>query len=237
MHTKSPDVQKLVRGTEAAPGKFCPRLEMATTEDQEELLLSCRYGELDEVQQFADKFGATSLGDVKDDNGNNVLHMVCANGHEGMGSPECIGQTTLNPQRRSDVLDYLLSVVSPSLLSASNQAGSTPLHWATLNSHLPIVKKLVLFPRGPGAALIDMKNNAGRSPLGVAEFAGWEEGAQWLVEKMSLDQGPGSSQEDDVEAGELEPEVGDIEVEIQDAEGGVSKMTLGGKDAKVRKDV
>lgn len=81
--------------------------------------------------------------------------------------------------------------MSPSLLAVANQAGSTPLHWAALNSHFSVVKKLVLFPLGPGASLIDFKNLAGRSPLGEAEFVGWEEGAQWLLGQMTLDDGRG----------------------------------------------
>ncbi|KAF8591072.1 ankyrin [Ramaria rubella] len=188
---------------------------MATEDDKEELLLSCRYGELDQVQHFVDKYGAGSLGEVRDENGNTILHMTCGNGHE-------------------DILDYLLPLISPSLLSVSNQAGSTPLHWATLNSHLPIVKKLVLFPQGPGATLIDCKNVAGRSPLGEAECAGWDEGAQWLVGQMTLDDtgGVAGGKEEEGDGEELEPEVGQIEVEIEDAEGGVAKMSLGQAKSK-----
>lgn len=56
---------------------------MASEEDKQELLLSCRYGELDEVRQFVDKFGSHALADVRDDHGNSILHMTCGNGHEG----------------------------------------------------------------------------------------------------------------------------------------------------------
>jgi len=125
-----------------------------------------------------------------------------------------------------DVLDYLLPLVPKSLLSASNEAGSTPLHWATLNFHLLIVQKLVLFPGGPGASLIDQRNAAGRSPLSEAEIAGWEEGAQWLVSQMSLDE---QIKEEDAGAEEdADMTDADIQVEIQDADGGVARMSLGG---------
>jgi ankyrin repeat protein len=77
--------------------------------------------------------------------------------------------------------------VSPSLLTVQNHSGSTPLHWAALNGHLPVLQALVQFHGGPGAALIDIKNAAGRSPLGEAEATGWEEGAKWLVEMMRVD--------------------------------------------------
>ena len=65
------------------------------------------------------------------------------------------------------------------------------------------------FPGGPGVDLIDIKNSAGRSPLGEAETVGWEEGAKWFVQVAEA--------------------VQDIEVEIQDAEGQVAKITLGQK--------
>jgi len=96
--------------------------------------------------------------------------------------------------RRSaqELLELLLPLcpTSPtSLLSAQNNAGSTALHWAALNAHLATARALVEFPRGPGVALIDVKNAAGRSPLGEAEAAGWDEGAKWMVEVMRLDNG------------------------------------------------
>lgn len=120
-----------------------------------------------------------------------------------------------------DALDHLLAVVSPSLLSVQNSAQSTALHWAALNRHLTIAQKLVGHPGGPGKDLIDIKNSAGRSPLGEAENIEWEEGAKWFVEVMNLDDGAKGSEElapaDNVES---------IEVEIQDAEGQVAKMKI-----------
>ena len=88
-----------------------------------------------------------------------------------------------------DLLDYLLPLVPPSLLAEPNSSGSTPLHWAALNMHMNIVKGLVDFSGGPGLSLIDTKNNAGRTALGEAEMAGWEEGSSWLVGIMNLDDG------------------------------------------------
>jgi len=54
-----------------------------SNEEREEILLSCRYGELDEVMAYAQKYGNASLSDLRDVNGNTVLHMICANGHKG----------------------------------------------------------------------------------------------------------------------------------------------------------
>lgn len=103
------------------------------------------------------------------------------------------------------------------------------------------MKLLVSNPAGPKASLIDIKNNAGRTPLGEAEMAGWDEGAAWLVSAMEInDDGvvaPDSIPED---AATIEDEEGDeameISVEVQDAEGNVSKTSIkteGGKQTTV----
>lgn len=53
-------------------------------EDQEEFLLSCRYGEIDEVRQYVETNGPGSIVEARDNRGNTALHMCCANGHIGM---------------------------------------------------------------------------------------------------------------------------------------------------------
>jgi uncharacterized protein len=109
------------------------------------------------------------------------------------------------------LLDVLLPIVPLSLLSASNRAGSTALHWAALNAQLAAARRLVEFPGGPGIDLLDIKNAAGRSPLGEAEAAGWDEGAKWMVEVMRM-----------VDAGEVgavaeeEEETADSQIDDQD---------------------
>ncbi|KAJ7750149.1 ankyrin repeat-containing domain protein [Mycena maculata] len=198
---------------------MCKNLMAPTTDEQDEFLLSCRYGDLDDCKQFVEQFGVDAVAAIRDDNGNTALHMVCGNGH-------------------SDLLDYLLPIVPPVLLSAQNTAESTPLHWAAVNSHLEIMKQLVQFQKGPGIDLIDIKNAAGRSPLAEAELAGWDEGAQWLVQMMKLE--PGEVKEGEVEADDTpdpDPEGGDdaaipaegIEIEIEDADGQMAKMRIGGQ--------
>lgn len=52
-------------------------------DDTEDLLLSCRYGDPDDVKSFIDRFGTNPVGEARDENGNNVLHMASANGHIG----------------------------------------------------------------------------------------------------------------------------------------------------------
>ena len=56
---------------------------MPSPEDTEDFLLSCRYGDLDDVKSFIDRFGTAPVGESRDENGNNVLHMASANGHIG----------------------------------------------------------------------------------------------------------------------------------------------------------
>lgn len=115
--------------------------------------------------------------------------------------------------------------MDPNLLSVVNKSGSTPLHWAAVNSHLTTVQKLVNFPRGPHVLLIDFKNSSGRTPLGEAEMAGWDEGARWMVSVMNLEK-PNAT---DGEPEEHEDEIaeGDVEIEIEDAEGEIARMNLG----------
>jgi hypothetical protein len=84
------------------------------------------------------------------------------------------------------------------------------------------MQKLVELPGGPGIDLIDIKNEAGRSPLGEAEIAGWQEGAKWLVQVMNLDTDEVKEEDgDEVIEGERE-----VEVEIEDADGRVARMKI-----------
>ncbi|EMD32946.1 hypothetical protein CERSUDRAFT_118373 [Gelatoporia subvermispora B] len=181
---------------------------MPSPDDYEELLLSCRYGDVDDIRLFVDRFGADALNSARDDSGNTVLHMVCANGHQ-------------------DALEYILPLVDATLLAAPNAAQSTPLHWAALNQHLAVAQALVNCARGPGVDLIDRKNAAGRTPLGEAENVGWDEGAKWFVQVMNLEDPAGKGEAGD----ETVDPAQDIEVEIQDAEGQVARMTVSSRAA------
>jgi ankyrin repeat protein len=120
----------------------------------------------------------------------------------------------------------LLPIVPSSLLSTSNRAGSTALHWAVLNAQLSAARRLVEFPGGPGIDLIDIKNAAGRSPLAEAEAAGWDEGAKWLVEVMRLVDAGGAGA-----VAEEEEATADSQVEDQnqeDPDGGASHISAEG---------
>jgi hypothetical protein len=53
-------------------------------EDVEEVLLSCRFGEQDEVVSYITDFGIHSLASARDESSNTCLHMAAGNGHLGV---------------------------------------------------------------------------------------------------------------------------------------------------------
>lgn len=55
-----------------------------TAEEQDDVIMAARYGDIDDVKTFVDTFGIQSLADARDDSQNTVLHMASANGHEGV---------------------------------------------------------------------------------------------------------------------------------------------------------
>ena len=59
-------------------------------DELEDLMLSCRYGDLEDVQAFVDRFGWTPLDEVRDESGNTILHMICGNGHLGWYPRFCL---------------------------------------------------------------------------------------------------------------------------------------------------
>lgn len=54
-----------------------------TADELDDIILSARYGELDEIEQFVAKYGINSVADAVDERGNGCLHMAAANGHIG----------------------------------------------------------------------------------------------------------------------------------------------------------
>lgn len=206
MTTASGDETHLLNPSSESSGLACEINPLVTSslpspaspspDDIEELLLDCRYGDLGCVQDFVDKYGPEALAKACDGRGNTVLHMCAANGHAGAFQPMCTVLVS-GANRVKETLSYLLSLprTPVSLLTSTNDAGNTPLHWACLNGHVECVRLLVNFRPEPdaagtvsalGPALISIRNNAGQTPLGEALRAGWEDGAQWLVSVMDL---------------------------------------------------
>ncbi|KAJ9479884.1 putative Ankyrin repeat-containing protein YAR1 (putative) [Pseudozyma hubeiensis] len=103
-----------------------------TSDQIDELLLSARYGDLEDLQASLSPLLSTSspsspselLATIKNEDSNTLLHYASANGH-------------------LEVVQYLLPFSDLSLSLAQNVSGNTPLHWAGLNGHLDTVKLLV----------------------------------------------------------------------------------------------
>ena len=59
-------------------------LPQPSQEEVDDVLLSCRFGELAELRQFVDSFGPEAFVEgVKDERGTTGLHYICGNGHLG----------------------------------------------------------------------------------------------------------------------------------------------------------
>ena len=52
-------------------------------EELEDIILSARYGEIEEIQDFVKRYGNDSIASARDERGNTCLHMAAANGHAG----------------------------------------------------------------------------------------------------------------------------------------------------------
>jgi ankyrin repeat protein len=123
-------------------------------EDIEDLLLACRYGDLEDVQEFVKRFGPEPLKTARDDRGNNVVHMCCGNGHAGKLTVEM--HTRWKPVLNSlhlDILEFILPFLPSSELQALNDSKSPPLHWAILNNHVNCTKLLSELPEEKGGGL------------------------------------------------------------------------------------
>jgi ankyrin repeat protein len=106
------------------------------------------------------------------------------------------------------VLKYLLPFLSSSVLTAVNENGSPPLHWAIMNNHVSIVQLLVEIPeeKGGGVPLLKVrhlhqsknkltmqqKNRSERDAFSEALFAGEgkEEVAGWIEGYLYKKEGP-----------------------------------------------
>src|SRR5260221_12543390 len=124
---------------------------LPNAEELEDVLLACRYGDIDDVRAFVDKYGIEVLSNARDEQQNTVLHMTAANGHDGEFCPFQKSIHTRSTRSHTngdfityiDVLLYLLPLLPSSLSAAQNISQSTPLHWATVNKHLPTIKLLI----------------------------------------------------------------------------------------------
>ncbi|SNX87368.1 uncharacterized protein MEPE_06078 [Melanopsichium pennsylvanicum] len=97
-----------------------------TSDQIDELLLSARYGDLEDLQTtLSTNTSAELLLSIKNEDSNTLLHYASANGH-------------LN------LVQYLLPYSNLAYLLSQNISGNTALHWAALNGHLDVVKALIV---------------------------------------------------------------------------------------------
>ncbi|OWT38468.1 hypothetical protein AYX14_02482 [Cryptococcus neoformans] len=172
--------------------------EKPTEEQIEDAILSARFGDLDDLKTFVDAFGKEALAEARDERGNTVLHMCCGNGH-------------------LDVLEYLLPLVPPSLLSVTNETGSPAMHYAVANNNTECVKALVNWPeeQGGGLPLLKQKNASGRDAFLESMFAGEgkEEVSGWIEGYLYRVEGGDDEEEGEGEGKEIKMSVGDEVVE------------------------
>ncbi|KIS66278.1 uncharacterized protein UMAG_05278 [Mycosarcoma maydis] len=178
-----------------------------TSDQIDELLLSARYGDLEDLESMLSPLLSCSpsratelLASIKNQDDNTLLHYASANGH-------------------LQVVQYLLPHIDLNLSLTQNVSGNTPLHWAGLNGHVQTVKALVshietleaanpeqakqlnlIFhpksassqPNDAAAAdddgserkLWDVRNKAGRGPMSEAQMSEQEAVVKFLLERM-----------------------------------------------------
>ena len=117
-------------------------IEELTVED---FLDFARYGELEALKAISESEHASKLA-LCDENKISLLHMVAANGHF-----ECAELLLKCPQVREISLNSV------------NTEGNTALHWAALNSHIPLVRLLL-----ENGADFTIKNSVDRTPFDEA---------------------------------------------------------------------
>ncbi|KAI8898919.1 ankyrin repeat-containing domain protein [Globomyces pollinis-pini] len=144
---------------------------MNTEEFNNELILNCRYGELEELKSALESVTEQRKVILATVNGHSCLFMASANGH-------------------NDVLKYLFKYILPTDINVQNAEGSTPLHWAALNGHLETVKLLLDF--GANATI---RNQVGISPATLAEQNNHLECVKVLLESYD----PEDDDDDDVQ--------------------------------------
>ncbi|GAA5866824.1 hypothetical protein JCM8547_003575 [Rhodosporidiobolus lusitaniae] len=123
--------------------------------DELAALLECfRYGSIeegdfDDIKRFTEVYGEKWLSEARDERGNTCLHMAAGNGH-------------------TEIVRWLLPFLPAPSLVAQNLSLSTPLHWSTLNFHLPTLE--LLCPLLPLSAY-EIKNEHGKTAVQEAEEA------------------------------------------------------------------
>ncbi|KAG0269891.1 hypothetical protein BGZ95_001866, partial [Linnemannia exigua] len=143
-------------------------LSVQDSEHLEELIECARYGELEEIQAVVQTSGnekAKVLLSHKGDYGKTPLHMAAANGH-------------------LDVVEYLITIISPEAVNIQNDQGNTALHWAATNGHAKVVETLIT----KGKADYKLKNAAGHTAMLEAELHEREQVVAWMLINTEMEE-------------------------------------------------
>ncbi|KAF9353846.1 hypothetical protein BGX26_008401 [Mortierella sp. AD094] len=177
-------------------------LSVQDSEHLEELIECARYGELEEIQAVVESSGpekAKVLLSHQGEYGKTPLHMASANGH-------------------LDVVEYLITIISPEAINTQNEQGNTALHWAATNGHAKVVETLI----SKGKANYKLKNAAGHTAMLEAEMHEREQVVAWMLintePEEELKEGGGDGDDSDEESSEEEEEE-----EEEAAQGSTSK--------------
>ncbi|KAF9175612.1 hypothetical protein BGX21_006859 [Mortierella sp. AD011] len=165
-------------------------LSVQDSEHLEELIECARYGELEEIQAVVESSGpekAKILLSHQGEYGKTPLHMASANGH-------------------IDVVEYLITIISPEAVNIQNEQGNTALHWAATNGHAKVVEALI----SKGKANYKLKNAAGHTAMLEAEMHEREQVVAWMLintePEEELKEGADDGDDSDEESEEEEEE-------------------------------
>ncbi|KAG0251738.1 hypothetical protein BG011_007418 [Mortierella polycephala] len=168
-------------------------LSVQDAEHLEELIECARYGELEEIQAVVESSGAEKakmLLSHQGDYGKTPLHMAAANGHP-------------------DVVEYLITIISPEAVNIQNDQGNTALHWAATNGHHKVVETLIT----KGKADYKLKNAAGHTAMLEAEIHEREQVVAWMLINTELEEELKEGDADDDDDEDDEESSGDEEEE------------------------
>ncbi|OQO15260.1 hypothetical protein B0A48_00643 [Cryoendolithus antarcticus] len=155
-----------------------------TADDIDDLLYYTRVNEKDEllktIDELAQKYQCSKetilQAGIDPESGNSTLHYCAANGLADLLPTLFQILPEPSPQVNGAAPSAQASSF-PSLINRQNAQGSTPLHWASLNGQLPVVKLLI-----EAGADMWIKNSAGHLAMFEAERADKGEVVQYLLE-------------------------------------------------------
>ncbi|KAK6433144.1 ankyrin repeat-containing protein [Oleoguttula sp. CCFEE 5521] len=159
-------------------------LPSLTADDIDDLLYYTRVNEKDEllktIDELAQKYQCSKEtileAGIDPETGNSTLQYCAANGLSDL-LPTLLQLLPKPPQQANGGDASGQAVSAPGLINRQNAQGSTPLHWASLNGHLPVVKLLI-----EAGADMWIKNSAGHLAMFEAERADKGEVVQYLLE-------------------------------------------------------